>query len=90
MSIADEAFVLKAKILEHMARKRKWQHSHTAIENLEKGFPKHLRGNVKELVNELIKEGFILPKRTNYGVQVSLNFEKKEEIYRYIAKLNNV
>jgi hypothetical protein len=88
MNIAND-IVLKAKILEHLARQRKWQHSHTAIENLEKGFPKHLRGRIKDIVHELIKEGLILLKHTNYGVQVSLNFEKKEEIYRHIERLNS-
>ncbi|MGH9934206.1 MAG: hypothetical protein ACRD3Z_03715, partial [Nitrososphaerales archaeon] len=40
---------------------------HTAIENLKKGFPSHLRGDVDDEVKELIRHGLILPKTTSYG-----------------------
>jgi hypothetical protein len=87
MSIDSTSIILKAKILHRLARARKWQHSHTAIENLEKGFPGHLRGTTKDLIKELIKEGLLLVKQTSYGTQVSLNFAKKEEVERYMSRL---
>lgn len=71
---------LKAMILHKLARKRKWGESHTAFENVAKGVPSHLKGELKELAEELIKEGFITPKPTGYGLQISLNVEKSEEI----------
>jgi len=55
---------------------------HTAIENLSKGIPKHLRDQVKDAVEELTKEGFLIRRRTEYGLQVSLNPNLLAEIDR--------
>ncbi|MFY3740507.1 MAG: hypothetical protein HMLIMOIP_000946 [Candidatus Nitrosomirales archaeon] len=57
---------------------------HTAIENLKKGFPSHLRGDVDDEVKELIRNGFIIPKTTSYGLQVSLNPRMIAEIERIL------
>ncbi len=46
---------------------------HTSEDNVVKGFPKHARGDLKKALKELIKEGYILPKPTSYGLEVSLN-----------------
>lgn len=58
----------------------KWSGNHTSIDNLPKGFPKHLRGDVKDVAKKLIKKNLILAKPTSYGVEVSLNTERKKEI----------
>jgi len=58
---------------------------HTAIENLKKGFPSHVRGDVDDEVKELIKDGLILPKVTSYGLQVSLNPRMIPEIERILG-----
>jgi len=71
---------LKAMILHKLAKKRKWGESHTAFENVAKGVPPHLKGKLKDLTKELIKEGFITPKPTGYGLQISLNVERSNEI----------
>ena len=34
----------------------KWGGAHTSFDNLPKGFPKHIRGNVKDVAKELIKK----------------------------------
>jgi hypothetical protein len=57
---------------------------HTAIENLKKGFPKHMSGEVKDEVHRLIKTGFILPKPTSYGMQVSFNPRMIDEIKKIL------
>ncbi len=57
---------------------------HTAIEHLKKGFPSHLRGDVDDEVKGLIRNGFILPKTTSYGLQVSLNPRMIPEIERIL------
>ncbi|MFH1650033.1 MAG: hypothetical protein ABIA93_05780 [Candidatus Woesearchaeota archaeon] len=75
---------VKGKILYKLSRAGKFHHSHTALENLTKGFPSDMKGAAKECVNELIKEGIIFIKKTNYGVHVSVNTEKHEQILRYI------
>ena len=75
---------IKGKILHKLTRAGKFQASHTAIENLQNGFPKDLVGKVKEMIAELKKEGLLLPKRTNYGEQISINLQKKEKVLGYI------
>lgn len=77
---------LKASILHRLAKKRKWGESHTAFENVAKGVPSHLKGKLKDLAEELIKEGFIIKKPTGYGLQISLNVERSEEIKWRIKK----
>ena len=57
---------------------------HTVIEHLTKGLPKHAVSEAKNAVKELIKEEFVLQKPTSYGLQVSLNPEKIDEITKII------
>lgn len=63
----------------------KWGGNHTGFDNLPKGFPKHLRGAVKEVARELIKSGLLLTKPTSYGIEVSLNVKTKKEIEELLA-----
>lgn len=57
---------------------------HTDIENLKKGLPGHIKGDIKEAIKELIKEDILIQKPTSYGLHVSLNPIKREDIERYI------
>lgn len=57
---------------------------HTDIENLKKGLPGHVKGDVKEATKELIKEEILISKPTSYGLHVSLNPRKREEIEKYL------
>jgi len=75
---------LKKTVLRSMLHDRIIGARHTAIENVSKGFPKHLKGQVKDAVEELIKEGFVISKRTEHGRQVSLNKYRIAEIERII------
>ncbi len=75
---------IKGKILHKLTRLGKFKHSHTSIDNLQKGFPKDLAGRVKEIIKELMKESILLAKPTGYGLEVSINVNKKEEIMYYI------
>ncbi len=75
---------IKGKILHKLMRKGKFEHSHTALDNLQKSFPSDLRGEAKEAADNLIKEGIIHLKKASYGKQVSINLEKKEKIMAYI------
>jgi len=79
---ADEQ--IKGKILHKLTRKGKFEHSHTALDNLQRGFPPDLRGRVKALSQELIKEEILYLKMTSYGKQVSINLEKKDKVMEYI------
>ena len=78
---------IKRFILRKLARHRMWMHKHTSIHNLPKGLPDWFRSKkeVKFVIDELLKEKILLAKPTNYGLEVSLNILKKEEIERFIG-----
>ena len=57
---------------------------HTDIENLKKGLPSHVRGDVKDVAKELVKEEVLVSKPTSYGLQVSLNPRAKEKFQKYL------
>ena len=74
-------------ILRKLARHRIWMHKHTSIHNLPKGLPDYLRSKkeVKSVIEDLLKRKILLAKPTNYGLEVSLNIEKKAEIEKVIS-----
>ena len=63
-----------------LAQARLLGRRHTSPKNAIKGIPGHLIGEAKNAITELIKEGFVLTKPTNYGTQIYLNREKKSLI----------
>ena len=76
---------IKATILFKLHKRGNWGGSHTAFENLKKGwkdedFGKHGVKLVDRMAKELIRQGLIIPKPTHYGLQVSLNPRQSEEI----------
>jgi len=71
---------LKLIILRKLFRRRVIGEKHTAFEHIAAGIPKHFAGDAKIVAQELIKENFILTKQTSYGLQISLNPDKIEEI----------
>tara|TARA_B100002003_G_scaffold174008_1_gene161905 strand:- start:56 stop:358 length:303 start_codon:yes stop_codon:yes gene_type:complete len=81
---------IKGKILHKLTRKGKFEHSHTALDNLAKGFAPDLRGKAKDMSNELMKEGILHLKKTGYGKQVSINLDKKNKIIGYIDEFLNM
>jgi len=82
--VSDED--IKNHILFKLHWKKKWGASHTALENLKRGVPKHLGGRYLDMGKKLIKEGYLLSKPTHYGLQVSLNPERREEIIKISRK----
>lgn len=86
----DSLGLVKAKVLFKLARRRNWGGSHTAFDNLKKGFKPNDHGTVKEAAEELIKENFLFKKPTGYGLHVSLNPEKAAEIKAKIRELLGV
>ena len=73
---------IKRFILRKLTRHSIWMHKHTSIHNLPKGLPEYLRNSreVKEVIHELLKQGFLLSKPTNYGLEVSLNIKMKKDL----------
>ncbi len=82
--ISDEQIM--ADILHKLFRKKKWKASHTAFEHLHKWCKPELAERYKDVAEMLIKEGFLIPKPTHYGLQVSLNPEKRNEIFGIIFR----
>jgi len=77
---------IKIEILSKLVRRNCWKNKHTSFDNLQKSFPKHLRKDAKNAARELIKEGYILQKPTSYGLEVSLNSRKMDEIMGLVEK----
>ena len=78
---------IKRFILRKLVRHRIWMHKHTSIHNLPKGLPDYLRGRkeVRKVIEGILKQGLLLSKPTNYGLEVSLDIEKKREIESIIG-----
>lgn len=86
----DSLDLIKAKVLFKLARRRNWGNSHTAFDNLKKGFKPKDHSLVKAAADELIKKNFLFKKPTGYGLHISLNHEKSKEIKQVIEKLLGV
>lgn len=71
---------IKRFILRKLIRLRMWGGKHTHIDNLPKGLAKHLRGEAKKVIKELIKKEFLIAKPTHQGAHVSLNPRALKEI----------
>ncbi|MEK6858106.1 MAG: hypothetical protein AABX39_05960, partial [Nanoarchaeota archaeon] len=54
-----EELQIKKTILRKLVYLNKWGGAHTSFDNLPKGFPGHIRGEVKDVAKQLIKENFI-------------------------------
>jgi len=53
---------------------------HTPIVNACKGFPKHKINLVKDAIDDLIAEGYLIPKPTVHDLDISINPQKLNEI----------
>lgn len=62
-------------------------HSHTGFDNLPTSFPPEIRKEVKKTAKKLIRKGFLLSGKHNYGLGVSLNNKKIREIEKVIVEV---
>lgn len=72
------------KVLEKMLRQEYIGGRHMAFVEISKGFPKHIAGNVRAVAKNLVRLGFIMQKRTGYGLRISLNPHRMDEIEKII------
>ncbi len=82
---------VRATILLKLHKRGNWGASHTAFDNLQKGFKdadlgKRGAKRVDKLARELIRQGWIIPKPTGYGLQVSLNPRESQTILAFTKK----
>ena len=77
---------IKARIIRKLVRWHKWGGAHT--ENILNGLPKHLVGNkiVKEVLKELVKEGWLIPDKKTNEIHYYLNSRKTGEILQFYEK----
>ncbi len=82
----DKKLIIKKFIVRKLYRKRMWMHKHTNINNLPKGLSNELRSSkeVKDAIEELLKDQVLISKPTHYGLEVSLNHRMKREIEELI------
>lgn len=77
---------VQRNILRRMYRDNIINEKHTPIENLKRGVPSHMRGEVEKEAHKLIKMGYIVMKKTHHGIDVRLNHEVIAEIEREIGE----
>ncbi len=82
----DEEDKIKATILYNLRRKKVMGGVHTHFDTIHKGFPSHLGKDVKKVAKLLVKEGLLILKPAPYGLQVSLNKDRIDEIDAFIIK----
>jgi predicted transcriptional regulator len=70
-----EKKILQKMLFEHYIGGR-----HTSEDNVAKGFARDSRGEVKKALKNLIRAGYVIPKITSYGLEVSLNPRRMVEI----------
>jgi hypothetical protein len=58
---------------------------HTSEDNIPKGLPKYIRGEIKKALENLIREGYIIAKITSYGTEVSLRPRRIAEIREILS-----
>ena len=80
-----------ATVLFKLYKRGNWGGSHTAYENLKKGFKEGDLGKgglkrIDKAVKELIRLGLIVQKPTSYGLQVSLNPRQNQIIITLMKK----
>ncbi len=83
----DSSKIVKTILLK-LDRLGYWGGRHTSIENLTHGFPSHLKKEVKIVLKNLIRSGYLLTKPKPDSLHVSLNPRYTKEILRLIESKN--
>jgi len=76
---------IKKNIIKRLYSNQAFSKGHLLYERLTSGTPSHLTGFVKDVLEDLIKEGLVLHYgRTKYGDAYQLNIKKIKEIEEII------
>ena len=79
---------LSKKILKKMIFHNVCGGKHHGIDDLKRGFPSHVKGDVEKTIKKLVKENMILRHPTSYGFQYSLNHDRIDEIEKILDENN--
>ncbi|GAI24325.1 unnamed protein product [marine sediment metagenome] len=82
-----EKEVIIASIFRKLFWMKKIGASHTAFDNLPKGFPRDMWKDVRKIGKELIRRNYLLARKHNYGFGISLNPKRLNEIVEIIEKV---
>jgi hypothetical protein len=82
---------IKAIILFKLHKRGNWGACHSAFDNLQKGFKeadlgKHGKKRIETNAKNLIRQGWIIPKPTSYGLQVALNPKESQAIIAFMKQ----
>lgn len=83
---------ITARIILKLFKHSKWGASHTSFENLKKGFSMRDLGKggakrVDKIGKDMIRSGLMLSKPTSYGLEVSLNPQRSQEIMNILKEI---
>jgi hypothetical protein len=83
---------ITARLIQKLYRRGNWGESHTNFENLKKGFNQRNLGKkgfkrVDKLAERMIKDGLLHSKSTGYGLEVSLEYTRKDELFLILRKI---
>lgn len=77
----NEYKIIAKAIIRKLYSSNCWGKGHMLVERFKSGLPAHFRGDVKSVVEDLVKKEIILVYgRTQHGLAVYLNIKKKDEI----------
>lgn len=84
---------IMARIVHKLYRRGKWGESHTSFENLKKGFNQRDLGKkgfkrVDKIGEKMIKAGLLHSKSTGYGLEVSLEYTRKDELIALMRRIS--
>ncbi len=88
--MSEDVVFIKCFILRKLITLGKIGGAHTAVFNLSKGLPNHIRSNrkgqkaIKQAIKELINGGFLLSKHSTGEEHVSINPRKINEIKQFL------
>lgn len=85
MIIMNDYTKTEIAILKHLYKHAYIGKRHTPFENALKGIPKHLRGEAKDSLENMIKTGLVLPYPTGHGLDVRINPDRVAEVKRIIG-----
>lgn len=86
----SKVLFIKKFILRKLISLGKIGGSHTSVFNLNKGLPNHIRSNkkgqkeIKQSIDELIKNNFLLSKKSTNEQHISINPRKIKEIKKFL------
>lgn len=77
----EDYIKIRKTIVRKLYAKRAFRKGHLLFERLQSGIPPHLTGYVKDVLDDLIKEGIVLYYgNTRHGDAYQLNIAKLKEI----------